>query len=103
MPDVPVVVLINKGSASASEIVAGALKTAHRASIVGETSFGKGTVQRIVPLPDGSNLKLTIAEYRTVDDAKVDGVGIKPDFAIQGVEKSARDEPMLKALELLPH
>ncbi|MFT4704913.1 MAG: carboxyl-terminal processing protease [Bradymonadia bacterium] len=78
----PIVILINPGSASASEIVAGALKSHNRALIVGDTSFGKGSVQVIYAFEDGSALKLTIAKYLTPGDVSIQGVGIVPDIQI---------------------
>lgn len=75
-----IVVLINAYSASASEILAGALKSHDRATIVGETSFGKGSVQQIFGQPDGSGLKLTIARYYTPDGICIDNIGIVPDI-----------------------
>jgi carboxyl-terminal processing protease len=78
-PNYPVAVLIDGGSASASEIVAGALKNHNRALIVGNTSFGKGSVQTIRNLPDGGALKITIAQYLTPGDISIQGVGIAPD------------------------
>ena len=78
--DYPIVVLVNPGSASASEIVAGALKNHDRAIIVGDTTFGKGSVQVLYAFPDGSALKLTIAQYLTPGDVSIQGVGIVPDI-----------------------
>ena len=98
LPSVPVVVLVNKGSASASEIVAGALQDAKRAKIVGETTFGKGTVQQVLQFTDGSSLKMTIAEWKTPLGRKIDGVGVTPDIVLAPGD---RDEQMLKALEML--
>ncbi len=81
--DFPIVVLVNGGSASASEIVAGALQDHKRGLIMGETTFGKGSVQTLIPLPDGSGLKLTVAKYYTPNDRSIQAVGIKPDVVVQ--------------------
>ena len=81
-PSYPIVVLINGQSASASEIVAGALKNHDRALIIGEQSFGKGSVQVLYKLQDRSALKLTVAQYLTPGDVSIQGVGIVPDIAI---------------------
>jgi carboxyl-terminal processing protease len=82
----PIVVIINKGSASASEIVAGALKESNDAIIVGEKSFGKGTVQELVALQDGSMIKITIAHWLTPNGNQIDKNGIIPDIAIADAE-----------------
>lgn len=96
---IPLVVLIDEGSASASEIVAGALQDHGRATIVGAKSFGKGTVQQVLQFTDESSLKITIAEWFTPKGTKIDGVGIYPDIGVGEVDN--RDAPLLKALELL--
>jgi carboxyl-terminal processing protease len=82
-PNYPIVVLIDGGSASASEIVAGALKNNNRALIVGQQSFGKGSVQTIRPVGDGGALKITIAQYLTPGDVSIQGVGITPDIELR--------------------
>lgn len=81
-PPYPMIVLVNGGSASASEIVAGALKNHDRALIVGERTFGKGSVQVLYDYEDGSALKLTIAQYLTPGEVSIQGVGITPDIEI---------------------
>ncbi|MED3561602.1 S41 family peptidase [Bacillus xiapuensis] len=82
----PVVVLVDKGSASASEILAGALKEADGYQLVGETTFGKGTVQQPVPMGDGSNIKLTLFKWLTPDGNWIHKKGIKPDVEIKQPE-----------------
>lgn len=101
-PTVPattkMVVLVNKGSASASEIVAGALQDLKRATIVGTTTFGKGTVQEVIGFTSGEALKLTIAEWLTPLGRHIDKIGVVPDIV---VESGDRDEQMRRALEVL--
>ncbi len=99
VPDtVKVVVLVNKGSASASEIVAGALQDHKRATIVGETTFGKGSVQEVISFGGGEALKLTVANYMTPNGNLVDGIGIKPDVMVTADD---RDAQLQRALDIL--
>ena len=79
---VPTVVLVNHGSASASEIVAGALKDHHRARIVGERTYGKGSVQTVMPLGEGTAIKLTTSRYLTPSGRSINGSGIEPDVVV---------------------
>ncbi len=81
-PDLPLAVIVNKGSASASEIVAGAIKNLNRGVIVGDQTFGKGSVQVLYDFPDDSALKLTIAQYLTPGDVSIQEVGITPDIEL---------------------
>lgn len=100
----PTVVLINKGSASASEIVAGALQDYKLATLVGETSFGKGSVQSYSKFPDGSGIKITVAKWLTPKGRAIDKEGIEPDVVVELSEEdfaADRDPQMDKALEIL--
>lgn len=90
--DWPIVVLINEGSASGSEILAGALKDNKRAVTLGTKSFGKGSVQSVIPLPDGSGLRLTTSKYFTPSGVCIHDIGITPDIVIERVyPKGASD------------
>ncbi len=81
-PNFPMAVLVNEGSASGSEIVAGALRDLHRAVLVGETTFGKGSVQNVVQLPDGSALRFTTAKYYTPSKQVIHGNGVVPNIRV---------------------
>lgn len=95
--DLPLVVLVNEGTASASEIVAGALQDRGRAMVIGTTTYGKGSVQEVVPLTDSSALKLTIAAYLTPDGSDINGQGIVPDVEVDEVASAQR----ARAVEIL--
>lgn len=100
----PVVVLINKGSASASEILAGAIQDHKRGKLVGETSFGKGTIQSAEDLPEGTGIHITTAKWLTPNGSWVHDNGLKPDYEVViGEEQNGKevDSQLDKALELL--
>ena len=102
--DKPIVVLINKGSASANEILSGALKDNHRATIVGEQSFGKGLVQEINKLPDEAGMNITIQRYLTPSGSDIHKKGITPDVVVELTQENAdaKDDVQLKkAIEIL--
>ncbi len=100
----PVVILMNRGSASASEILAGALRDTRDAKIVGEKSYGKGTVQEVMDLKDGSSLKVTIAHWVMPKGKILDHNGIDPDYVVLPTDddiKNKKDVQLEKALEIL--
>jgi carboxyl-terminal processing protease len=98
--DLPMIILVNAGSASASEIVSGALQDWGRAVILGTTTFGKGSVQTIIALSDGSGLRLTTAKYYTPKDRSIHGVGIVPDIVVNGRDEKGhrviREQDLLR-------
>ena len=101
--------MVNENTASASEILAGALKDLNKATIIGENTYGKGVIQQIVTLTDGSGLKLTIEEYFTPNKNKINDVGIEPDITVELPETvqnplllTRNDDTQLdKAIEIL--
>jgi carboxyl-terminal processing protease len=97
--EIPIVVLINGFSASASELAAGALRDNDRALIIGEQSFGKGTVQVIHELSDGSGLKFTTARYFLPSGVSIDGVGIMPDIEVELTLEDTEDLQLERAIE----
>jgi carboxyl-terminal processing protease len=100
---IPLVVLVNAGSASASEIVAGAIQDRGRAVLVGETTFGKGSVQQIYPLSDGSELRVTIARWYTPNNNTIDDQGITPDIEVESPDTlgGVEDTQLRRAVEYL--
>lgn len=99
--DGEVIVLTNEYSASASEIMVGALKDNGIAKTVGKTTFGKGVIQSVFLLKDGSALKLTVNEYFTPNETKINKIGIAPDYEVEEVAETEEDEQLNKAIELL--
>jgi carboxyl-terminal processing protease len=102
-PDFPIVVLVNGFTASAAEIVSGALQDQRRALIVGQRTFGKGSVQNIIDLPDQSALKLTVARYYTPNGRSIQAEGIEPDVRIDQAELSADGASGLSEASLEGH
>lgn len=107
--NMPIIVLTNENTASSSEILAGALKDNKKAKIVGEKTYGKGVIQQLLTLPDGSGLKITSEEYLTPNKTKINGVGIEPDETVSlpaavknELQVEEKDDTQLKkAIELL--
>ena len=94
--DFPVIIVLNEYSASASEILAGALQDNNRALVLGQRSFGKGSVQSVVKLGDGSGLKLTVARYYTPKGTEIQAEGIKPDIIVDDVDPEAYEKALVK-------
>lgn len=100
----PMIVLVNQGSASASEIVAGALKDWNKAVILGTQTFGKGSVQTVIPLSDGSGLRLTTAKYYTPKGRSIQNIGITPDIIVKlKARDGAKEYPVIKEKDLDGH
>ena len=102
----PIIILINNGSASASEILAGALKDHKRAILIGETSYGKGSVQSIIPLKNGGGMRLTISKYYLPSGKSISEVGVEPDIFVEEVESNFKidtetDNQLNYAIKLL--
>lgn len=104
LQNVPTVVLINEGSASASEIVAGALRDHKGVKLIGTKTFGKGSVQEVIPLPKDASLKITIAKWLTPKGIEINGTGLEPDIKVEVTEENTKDgkDPVMdKAVEVL--
>jgi len=103
-PDIPLVVLVDVGSASASEIVAGALQDHGRAVLIGDKTFGKGSVQLLHELSDGSELRVTVARWFTPNDRAIHGEGLDPDILVEVTQEdldAERDPQLDRAVEYL--
>lgn len=98
---IPLVVLVNSGSASAAEIVAGAIQDYETGIVIGEQTFGKGSVQTVEPLSDGSSLRMTVAKWHTPNDRSIDDVGITPDISMLDDEATEADEQLDEAVRYL--
>ena len=103
LPDVPIIVLVDRGSASASEVLAGALQDHGRALIVGEQTFGKGTVQTVLPLRNGGGIKLTTALYYTPSGRSIQAEGIRPDVALAPEEFMEDGDERIRESDLDRH
>jgi carboxyl-terminal processing protease len=99
--EIPLVVLVNGGTASASEIVAGAIQDRERGVLIGETTFGKGSVQLIFDLSDGSSLHVTAARWYTPNHHQLDGVGLTPDLVVEADPDSGVDVQLERAITFL--
>jgi carboxyl-terminal processing protease len=102
-PFVPMVLLVNEGSASASEIVAGAFQDHNRAVLMGHTTFGKGSVQTIIQLPNGGGLKMTIARYFTPKGRSIQAKGIIPDVSLDSLGQKKEQKNIRKEADLVGH
>ena len=103
VPDVPIIVLVDRGTASASEVVAGALQDHGRAVIVGERTFGKGSVQSVLPLRNGDGIKITTARYYTPAGRSIQAEGIVPDIRIKADDSSVSPDERIREADLDRH
>lgn len=103
LPGIPVILLVDRGTASASEVLSGALQDHGRALVVGERTFGKGSVQSVLPLRNGAGIKLTTARYYTPSGRSIQAQGIEPDVAIDWEESSGEDDNRIRESDLDRH
>jgi carboxyl-terminal processing protease len=103
LPDTPVILLVDRGTASASEVLSGALQDHGRALIVGERTFGKGSVQSVLPLRNGAGIKITTARYYTPTGRSIQAQGIAPDVVIEWGEASDEDDERIREADLDRH
>jgi carboxyl-terminal processing protease len=103
LPDVPMIVLVDRGTASASEVVAGALQDHRRAVIVGERTFGKGSVQSVLPLRNGDGIKITTARYYTPAGRSIQAEGIVPDIMVEPAEQTDLNDERPREADLDRH
>ncbi|KKK76852.1 hypothetical protein LCGC14_2859460, partial [marine sediment metagenome] len=101
VPDIPLIVLVNGGSASGSEIVAGAIKDNERGILVGMKTFGKGSVQTVRELPDGSGIRITTALYYTPSGVSIHKIGIEPDEEVHEIEITEEDSEAIEKVNEL--
>jgi len=100
-PEWPLFVLVNEGSASASEIVAGAIQDSGRGKLLGERTFGKGVVQQVFNLYNGSGIAITTSEYFTPSERSINHIGIEPDILVEPTEDGEQDMQLNKAIQYL--
>ena len=99
--NIPIVILVNENTASASEILTGALQDNEKAIVIGNNTYGKGVIQELYSLKDGSGLKVTTSEYYTPNRNKINKIGITPDYEIDLIKENDTDEQLQKAIEIL--